>query len=193
METLDYTLSQFIPRFIQKDRNGAAMVAAINAGLQLFTQSVEYIEVLQTDPANMPEWALDEIAWASATPWYDFTADVETKRGWVQYADAVRACVGTRGAIKRLLLGMYDQCKIEEYWEYGAELHHFRVAVRGEYSALKTRWAVNAINAVKPLRSVLDGLSLAAETSIAVSETRLMGLYVPPVCGTMACGEEFSL
>lgn len=193
MEHLDYEIGQFVPKYIREDPTGKALVAAIDLAMHRLTDAMELTDLLLTDADNMPEWALDEMAWASAMPWYDFTAPIDIKRRWVKYADEIRACEGTRAAISKLLLGMYDQCAIEEYWEYGGGLNHFRVAVRGEYDPAKMRMAAKAINAVKPLRCVLDNVAMAVETRMTLTEKREMMAVTKPACGAVLCGNAIAL
>lgn len=193
VNSIEFDYSTLIPRYLTDDRNGAAMAAAIGAGMQALIGSLDTVETLLCDVDTMPEWALDEAAWASAMPWYDFSADLETKRGWVKNADEIRAMIGTKGAIRRLLLGIYESCNVEEYWEYGGDAHHFRVAVKGTYSEQKSEWARKAIEAVRPLRSVLDGISIGSTDAIAMLEEAMFGVCNYPVCGVAICGAVGSL
>lgn len=189
METLTYDIRALIPKFLRADRNGAAMAAAISAALAQFTAAVEQADSLLCDVDAMPEWALDEAAWGSAMPWYDFTADTLAKRGWVRNAEEIRAMIGTKGAIRRLLLGIYARCAVEECWEYGGDPHHFRVTVEGEYSAQKNAWALKTIAAIKPLRSVLDGIAIGARATITARSEESMGAMRYARCGAAVCGQ----
>jgi phage tail P2-like protein len=193
MKTLEFAIKDLLPAHLHDEQDGKAMAAAIETALRQFADAVALADALLTDANTMPEWALDELAWESAVPWYNFQADVETKRGWVRNAETIRACIGTRSALKLLLLGVFDQCRIEEYWQYGGALHHFRIIVQGNYTPEKARWARNAVRVVKPLRSVLESFVVAVQKQIIVTSEHQTTKLRYPICGWFLCGDEYSL
>ena len=168
------------PDFLLKDKNGFAMAKAIETALQIMCGIVQTGIDHVPDVELMPQWRLDEMAWELGCL-YDYSADVETKRKWIRDATRLYSAYGTPQAIYSYLEGFFDRVSVEEYWKYGGEPYHFRVAISGVWSSETENWAVKAVNATKNVRSVLDGLRLEvqaeiqlhAETKVTVSYTHL--------------------
>ncbi len=150
-------LLTLIPRFIREDRNGFALARAAMHMVFCFQRAVQKAVVELTDLENMSEEALDERAYSLGMAWYDYRADAEKKRMWLREAEAMRRSIGTVAAITRLMNGVYANCKVEEWTQYGGEPYHFRVTVFGKADPETEKWARAAIESTKNLRSILDG------------------------------------
>lgn len=159
---MDLDIKGLVPRFILKDRNGFAMAKAIEAGLNNYLAICQQALGVWGDVDAMPEWRLDELAWEYNIP-YDHTAAVEKRREWVRNAYELSRLWGTAEGIRRYLDGYFDNADIEEYWKYGGDPYHFRLALSGEWSDENHAWTMNAANMVKNLRSVLDALEYRTE------------------------------
>ena len=169
MDKITGSLLESVPRFILNDRNGYAIAKTMDVLVTRLCRDIEAADVCLTDPENMPEWALDEYAYGLGLTWYDKTADIEVKRKWILEAHTMRYCIGTKDAIHYLLSGFYDDCEVEEYWQYDGEPYHFRVSVSGEWTAANEKWTRNVLRYVKNLRSILDDIAVGSGTVIRVS------------------------
>lgn len=170
MDKIQFNFVELVPKFIREDRNGYALAKAIGAALEMFCADVERADAYLTDPERMPEWALDEFAYNNGMSWYDRTASVEVKRRWVKEADYMRRCIGTKEAVRRLLLGFYDYCAIDEWFEYGGAPYTFRVSVSGDWSEGLEDWAIKAIERVKNLRSVFESFAHSDREWVMLSQ-----------------------
>lgn len=153
MFTFDVT--KFVPRFILNDKNGYALAKAIEAGVQAMNDVIDLGVKRISDSEYMPEWRLDEMAWEYNIP-YDYTADVEIKRLWIDRAMALSKLYGTPEGIVQYMGAYFDDAELKESWDYGGDPYHFRMVFPGTWTAEKVAWATTAIGAVKNVRSVLD-------------------------------------
>lgn len=190
MNKIEHGVLDCVPKFILDDRNGYALAKTIDTLVSRLCKDIEEADAYLTDPNQMPEWALDEYAYGFGLVWYDKTADIETKRRWVLDAHKMRHCIGTKDAILHLLLGIYDNCDVEENWQYGGEPYHFRVTVSGAWDAKGDTWTRKVVDAVKNLRSTMDELSVGSTAKIEVqAASEVTALIRFPLCGEMLCGQ----
>ena len=99
---IDVLINRLFPRYLFQDKNGYALIKALEAGLEMFLSTAQTgLNTLQ-DPDEMPEWRLDEAAWEYNIP-YDYAADVETKRNWIRNAILFYSSHGTPEGMRRFL------------------------------------------------------------------------------------------
>ena len=154
---MDFNINALVPRFIRKDKNGYALTRAIEAGMKDFLAVAQLGLDTVSNVDAMPEWRLDELAW-EYNILYDYSADVETKRGWIRNAAQSYSLYGTPAGVAQYLRAAFSSVDVEEAWEYGGDPFHFRVVVTGEWSTENDEWAKKAIEATKNVRSVLDNI-----------------------------------
>lgn len=152
---MDFNINALVPRFIRRDKNGYALTRAIEAGMKDFLAVAQLGLDTVSNVDTMPEWRLDELAW-EYNILYDYSADVETKRGWIRNAAQSYSLYGTPAGVMQYLEATFDSVRLEEWWEYGGDPYHFRVTVDGEYNEENEAWAMTAANTAKNVRSVLD-------------------------------------
>lgn len=183
-------IQRLFPQFLLRDKNGYAMAKALQAGLEYFLSKVQ--EGLDTvlDVDRMPEWRLDEMAWEYNVV-YDYTAEVTQKREWIRRALPMYRILGTRQAVLQYLEGYFGEIEIQENWEYGGEAFHFRITVGGEWTPENENWARKAIDATKPVRSLVDGLRPGCRASLAIAATgTVKNRFRYPFAGEITAGEH---
>ncbi len=146
-----------VPLFLDKDKNGHALKAALEAGNKRFLADIEQAHKYLYDVDSMPEWRLDDMAWEWNMVWYDFSMPVEIKREMVRRAEAISQGIGTPGLLKYMLEAVFETVHILNGPDYGGEPYHFRVEVMGNRAGEMEAWAQRAVEIFKPLRSVFDG------------------------------------
>lgn len=157
-----FDIEKFVPKFILADKNGYAIAKALGAALQMMNDIINDGVDCVTDYEKMPEWRLDEMAWEYNIP-YDYTADIEIKRAWVQNVLSLSHLYGTPEGVKRYMEGYFESASIEEAWEYGGDPYHFRMIFPDSWTPEKVAWATKAIAAVKNVRSILDTYTFDAK------------------------------
>jgi len=158
MSILEYDIRKLVPRFIREDRNGFALMKALEAGFGMFTDILDEAVATWNDPESMPEWRLDELAYEYNIV-YDTAADIETKRNWIANAVRFYSHYGTVKGLKDYLAAAFGAASVDEWWNYDGDPFHFRVTVSGEQSESTYAWAQTTVNQVKNVRSVLDSIS----------------------------------
>ena len=171
------SLAEQIPLFLRSDNNGAAMAAAITAGLVKYQSDMMSANAMLHDPDAMPEWRLDEAAWEWNMAWYDHAMPIEVKREMVRRVEEIRAGSGTPGLLQRMLETVFEAVGVLEDYD-GHEPYHFMVEMTGNRAGEAQSWAIRAVEAFKPLTRVLDGIIVnATNVSMAyVAEGFEMGL-----------------
>lgn len=155
---IEFDIKQLVPRFLMRDKNGRALAKAIEAALVKMNAIVKDGVDIIADVAAMPEWRLDEMAW-EYNMLYDHRADIESKRRIVKDAIPTYQMYGTPKLVKQMVIDLFGDGVLEEWWEYDAEPYHFRVrtgnVVEGTQEAEKLR---QMIMRTKNLRSYMDGI-----------------------------------
>ncbi len=159
---MDFDIKRLIPRFVYNDKNGHALAKALEAGLRYFLDVCQLGLDVWSNVDAMPEWRLDELAWEYNIP-YDYTADVEVKRGWIHNVYALSKLYGTPEGMVQYMAPFFNGAAIQEPWDYGGDPYHFRMVFPDDWSPERIAWATTAIHSVKNVRSVLDGYVFKGE------------------------------
>lgn len=77
----------------------------------------------------LPEEILDVLALELRTPAYDQSFSVEVKRALIEGTMTFYTSLGTPAAADRILEIIFSDGRIEEWYEYGGEPHHFRAYI----------------------------------------------------------------
>lgn len=156
---MNFEIEKLVPRFLLRDKNGYALAKAIEAGLNDMCAIVDRSVKTLQDVETAPEWRLDELAWEYGAEWYDYDADLETKRAQIEGVRAFYNRLGTPYAVVSALEAVYGNGFVEEWFDYGAEAYHYRVLVTDEKAVTEYRERVTKLlNIVSNVRSVLDGI-----------------------------------
>lgn len=182
----DFDILRLVPKFILKDRNGYAIAKAIEAGMAYYLDRLQGgIDVL-LDVSSMPEWRLDEMAWELGCP-YDYNGAVENKRKWIVNALPYYSIIGTPQSIINYLEGHFDSISVIP----GAPFH-FTINLSGDLDAEKEAWLKYAIETVKNVRSIYDGMTMTSYTPDIQLANQEYKLYSVPLkmCGTFNSGTD---
>lgn len=147
-------IEKLIPKFIMDDPNGYAIAKAIEAGFRKASEIVDDGKRLISDYDTMPEWRLDELAWETNCI-YNYSATVDQKRKIIKNAIGNARLYGTPASVSQNLEAYFVRAVVKE----GTTPYHFSVSVWGDMSQRNIANATDAINRVKNVRSVLDGIT----------------------------------
>lgn len=182
-----FDMAKLVPKFLLADRDGAALAAAIGAGLKAMDSAVENgLKTLQS-VVDMPEWRLDEYA-EELGCLYDKQASADEKRAWIQEAYTIAARHGTQEAIVHYLSSMYDSIEVEEAPKYNGQPYHFRLTAYGGTNEVKTARTFAAIGKAKNTRSVLDGFAIGKQENVIVTVNTDHYMLRSMLAGQSNCG-----
>jgi len=110
--------------------------------------------------SSAPEAVLDCLAAELRTPAYRDAFPLEVKRRLLQSSLLAYAKMGTPAAVDRTLTDIFGAGRVEEWFDYGGDPHHFRAVIQIRDSI--TQESLDAfrriLGSVKRLSSWLDGL-----------------------------------
>lgn len=139
------------------------------------------------------EEALDALAVELQTPLYKNDYPLTVKRQIVKNSTLYYIRSGTRGAVEELLADIYQGAEVEEWFEYGGEPNHFRVAIDISRTTVPVAEMTPAeleswLYSVKRASSALESLSYMIRHAITIGCKVEAFLQSPPECGTLECG-----
>ena len=182
-QAVTFENTQIFPAYLLRDKNGAAICAAVKTALDAFLTDLQTGIDLLFDIDSMPEWRLDEYAWELGCL-YDYTGSVASKRKWLKSAGAINRINGTKAALEQYLKGVFTTVLIEEWFDYDTDSpYHFRVTVTGNVSQSSLSWLQKAVARVKPARAVMDALTHISEANITVTPVSLVRHIMAPMSG----------
>jgi len=173
-------LEQLFPAFLLNDKNGYAIACAILRGLETACEAVDAGVVCVKNVESMPEWRLDEKAWEMNLLWYDYHANVATKRAQIAGAQEYYTRLGTKTAVERAISDVYGSGRVEEWPAFGGEPYTFRVYTTDPEVALSKRERfLTLLEVVKNVRSSLESIVYtgAEGTAGAAIGTQVTGSY----------------
>ena len=107
---------------------------------------------------ELDEDLLDILATDCKVDWYDYDADVETKRRQILTNWHVRIKLGTVAAVKTALQAVWPDTTVEEWYTYGGDPGYFRVLLSMDTAGnVNFSKAVRMIEVFKPVRAHIDG------------------------------------
>lgn len=135
---------------------------------------------------ELPEDLLDILANDLKVDWYDFDADVATKRRQISSCWKVHDRMGTVSSVKTALRSVWPDTMIEEWFEYDGEPGCFRVFLSTDSSGtIDFSKAVRMLNIFKPARAHIDGyVGIQITCGIVIETGKFLKTYHPAKCGT---------
>lgn len=131
---------------------------------------------------ELQESLLDILARDFKVDWYNYDADLETKRMVIRDSFYIHRHLGTPAAVQRAINDIFGTGYLEEWFEYGGNPYHFMVYTSNTSIMRENRNRFYRLLAiVKSVRSVLDGIVYYGESEPA--ETTI-GTAVVAVCST---------
>lgn len=154
-ENLLYTL----PSALANDDNLRALAEAVAAELEeLFGKPVYATLYSRIDSLSEP--ILDALAADFGIDWWRPDASLGEKRAALKASWYVHRHLGTRSAVELAISDYLGDGVIEEWFEYGGQPHHFRIASRNNTNIVAQYQTFLAVlNAVKRCSSVLDHIT----------------------------------
>lgn len=108
---------------------------------------------------TLPEELLDILAKDFKVDWWDSDYTLEEKRKTLKESWRVHRMLGTKAAVETAISAIYPNTKVSEWWEYGGDPCHFKLAIDATFEnvdAEKHKRVMEKVEYYKNMRSVLD-------------------------------------
>ena len=149
------TASNFLralPTVLKNDPNMQAMATAIADELEKLTGETRMAQIY-TRIDELDETMLDALAADFKVDWWRPDATLEEKRYALKMSWYVHKHLGTKSAIETAVADYLGSGKVEEWFEYGGQPHHFRVASENNTAIITNYDAFMAVLEVVQRRS----------------------------------------
>ena len=145
------------PGVLVNDSGMSPMVDTLAVALEALAGKCSLVTIYSRID-ELPEDLLDILAKDCKVDWYDFDADIATKRRQLATNWHVRKRLGTVAAVKTALQAVWPDTTVEEWFDYGGDPGYFRVLLGIDSSGtVNFSKAVRMIDIFKPVRAHVDG------------------------------------
>ncbi len=110
---------------------------------------------------DLPDKILDVLAVELRTPAYLESYPTATKRTLIKGTMIFYLQLGTKAAINKIIGSIFGSGATWEWWEYDGSPYHFKVVTTADVSGEQYDRFIQALNAVKNVRSILDEVIIA--------------------------------
>lgn len=115
-----------LPEVLQLDENCCALARSIGGKLVKLVEDAEEIRIYSSID-TLPEQLLDALAEDLKIDWWRSDASIADKRDLIKTCWYVHRHLGTRSAIETAVKSFLGEGKVEEWFEYDGQPHHFRI------------------------------------------------------------------
>lgn len=166
----EVSLLDLLPVNLKQDPDIIAAAKALDKQYLLTVNEVNKVILMPNIDNITDQNLLDLLAWENHVDFYDATLPVETKRELIKKSPMLHRIKGTPAAVEELITTLFDEGRVEEWFEYGGAPYTFRVitnnpAVTNE----RAQEFILALNSVKNLRSRLE--------TVIIEQKESMNLY----------------
>lgn len=162
----DYNIANLIPHSLQQDPFVIALSNAVEKELKEAYNEARVLFNL-SDYDNLPEGILDYLAYDQHIDFYEVTLPIEQKRGLLKNSIPWHRKKGTPSAVEGLISTLFDQGRVEEWFEYGGEPYYFRIVTTNKsVTNEKAAEFIRALDSVKNKRSWLETVILESAESM---------------------------
>ena len=155
-----------LPRVLQEDPVTLGLAKAIAAELE-DAVSKTTLASIYTNIDNLDEPMLDILAKDFKVDWWRPNATIEEKRYALKSSWYVHRHLGTPASIRAAIADFLGSGKLEEWYEYNGQPHHFRIK-DGNNTAIMENYSLftSVLRVVQRGSSVLDSISSLLEGSL---------------------------
>jgi phage tail P2-like protein len=187
-KTLDeVTLLELLPPNLRGDPDIIAASTAVDATFKDLVSAISKVYTI-ADIDNASSEVVDALAVEMRCDFYDQSLPLENRRKLVKNAYLYKLLKGTPFAVQGVVSDAFSDAMVREWFDYGGEPYHFRVTTDDDLQD-KAESVIEAINAVKNVRSYFDGISAVNKTQFTeyagfavrmASKQTIDGMVIPP-------------
>lgn len=163
------SLLDILPDNLKSDPDMIAAAKTVDVGFSDLANSIEdtlilpRIDYLESD-------VLDHLAYFFHVDFYDRSLDLKTKRKMIKDSIYLHQIKGTPKAVEQLVTTLYDEAKVEEWFEYNGNPYFFRIKLNRTLTSENDLVSlVAAINSMKNKRSWLENITTIRQMKSSLS------------------------
>ena len=122
----DAKITNALPQILAKEPWAQAMAYAVNKQMARLLTYADGVMVLASID-KMPDTVLDVLTLELRLPYYDPTYATAVKRELIRGGLQYWATVGTPESLTKILINIFGDAEIEEWFEYGGNPGYFRI------------------------------------------------------------------
>lgn len=128
MKIQDIDIEKLLPAFMREDGANKGIAAVLSDALRSISADIPKLSTFDAlEKLNTAE--LDDLAQELNCLWYDKAFTDTEKRVLLAQSDQTFARIGTVAAVEGVIQSIFGNGIVEEFWEYGGEPHHFKIAI----------------------------------------------------------------
>lgn len=163
-----------LPAVLRNDSNMLSLATAIASTIEKIA-TAPTLAMIYNRIDQLEEPVLDTLAKDFKVDWWRPDSSLEEKRRALKNSWYIHKHLGTKAAIEKAVSDYLGTGKVEEWFEYGGEPHHFRISSENNAEIVAQYDAFLAVlNVVKRCSSVLDHIT----ASLSISQTLIIGFAV---------------
>ncbi|MGG1442162.1 phage tail protein I [Brevibacillus laterosporus] len=167
-------LVDILPQNLRTDKKVLAAATAFDQELAKLTRVIPTLNLLYTID-QQSEVIVDELAWAFHVDFYDKNLPIEKKRELVKKSISWHRIKGTPEAVEQVITAAFDECRVEEWFQYGGKPYHFKIITKDRIPDKTTLKAlVRAIESVKNTRSWLESISFQRDEDLGIYHSQVI-------------------
>nr|WP_278430012.1 phage tail protein I [Brevibacillus laterosporus] len=167
-------LVDILPPNLRMDEKVLAAAASFDKELEKLTRVIPTLNLLYTID-QQSESIVDELAWEFHVDFYDKNLPLHKKRELVKNSIPWHRMKGTPEAVEQVITAAFDECRVEEWFQYGGKPYHFKIITKDripDKTTLKT--LVRAIESVKNTRSWLESISFQRDEDLEIYHSQVI-------------------
>ncbi|WP_458412787.1 phage tail protein I [Schinkia sp. CFF1] len=170
IDIYNISLLDLLPENLKQDEDLKAIAEAITPEMQSISLEIkDIIELANLE--NLLEAVIDLLAWENHVDFYDTSLPLEQKIKLVENADFYHRSKGTPAAVEDLIVTLFGEGKVVEWFEYDAEPGYFKVVTNNRaVTEERAQEFVAALNSVKRKSAWLE--------KIEITQVENMDLYI---------------
>lgn len=185
LELNDTQIKNTLPESIKFDQTVNDICDSIQAKFDGVYQDT-FLVLLLANLDNLSEALVDELAWQFHVDFYRDNYPIENKRKLVRTAIERHRRKGTPAAVEEVVSTVYQNVKVEEWWEWDGDPYYFRVLLRAKEPAppLNLSEVIKLIDEYKSKRSWLEGIYYHIPHDLVIGTHFGYVCYRNRMCGT---------
>lgn len=163
----EVSLLDLIPSNLKEDPDLVAAAKSLDQQYLITVNQVNKVILLPNVDKINDHALLDILAWQTHLDFYDSTLPIETKRELIKKAPSFHRKKGTPAAVEELITTLFDEGKVEEWFEYDGEPYTFRVVTNNSsVTNERAQDFIKALNSVKRLSTRLEKVVISQKESM---------------------------